>query len=309
MLPRGFPFLVGLTYLTFGVSDLAAICVSVLAGTLTIPATAWLARRTFGAGAGAAAAALVALSGFHVAFSRMALTDASFLLFWVLGLICGQRFLERPGVTRRVALGLAVGLAQFFKYNGWLLGAIVVLAACLGSIVDPRKRDRAKAPCNLGTSGLLAALLAAAIYWPWFRFVESHGGYRRLLAHHRSYMGGLGSWLPHWRLQLEQASALSGGPVWNTVQYALVIACFCLMVPPRRRNRSLAVAPGCSASWAHPLPASSSTGSSGRLWMLRPRQWTPGDGSWPVPGWACRSSRRFIIPTRASGCRSSTWAG
>ena len=96
--PPGFPILVGLSYLLFGVSDLAAILVSVLTGTLTIPATAWLARRTFGAGAGAFAAALVALSGFHVAYSRMALTDASFLLFWVLGLICGQRFLERPGL-------------------------------------------------------------------------------------------------------------------------------------------------------------------------------------------------------------------
>ena len=55
--PPGFPILVGIAYLGLGVSDLAAILVSILAGTLTIPAAAWLARRTSGAGAGAAAAA------------------------------------------------------------------------------------------------------------------------------------------------------------------------------------------------------------------------------------------------------------
>ena len=99
------------------------------AGTLTIPAVAWLARRTFGSGAGGVAAAFAALSGAHVAFSRMALTDASFLLVWVLALVQGQRFLERPCGIRAVLLGLAVGAAQLFKYNGWLAGAIVVLAA------------------------------------------------------------------------------------------------------------------------------------------------------------------------------------
>ena len=38
--PGGFPFLVGLAYLGLGVSDIAAILVSIVAGTLTIPAVA-----------------------------------------------------------------------------------------------------------------------------------------------------------------------------------------------------------------------------------------------------------------------------
>ena len=52
------------------------------------------------------------------------------------------------------------------------------------------------------------------VYWPWFQFVESHGGYSALLAHQRSYLGGLSSWPGHWSVQLDQAAALSGGPVW-----------------------------------------------------------------------------------------------
>jgi 4-amino-4-deoxy-L-arabinose transferase-like glycosyltransferase len=238
--PPAFPILVGLSYAFFGVSDLAAILVSVLAGTLTIPATAWLAWRTFGAGAGACAAALVALSGFHIAFSRMALTDASFLLFWVLGLICGQRFLERPGLLTAVALGSSVGLAQLFKYNGWVIGAIVVLTAGLGSIFDPRDRTRSNLMAIWGL-GLLAALVSAAIYWPWVRVVRSHGGYGRLLAHHQSYMTGIGSWLPHLRLQLDQVRAFSGEGDWEAAAFVAASVCLYLIVQPGNRGRVVPV--------------------------------------------------------------------
>ena len=189
--PPGFPFLVGLSYFVLGVGDLSAILVSIVAGPLTIPAVAWLARRTFGSGAGGVAAAFAALSGAHVAFSRMALTDASFLLFWVLALIQGQRFLERPGAVRAVLLGLAVGAAQLFKYNGWLAGvnrrAVGRLLA--GHFILANGGPARRRPPGAGAS--LAALVAAIVYWPWFAFVQSHGGYGALLAHQRGYLGGL----------------------------------------------------------------------------------------------------------------------
>jgi hypothetical protein len=233
--PPGYPLCVGFSFLAIGTFDLSAILVSVVAGTLTIPATAWLAHRTFGAGAGAAAAAIVAVSGFHVTFSRMALTDASFLLCWLVGLAFAQRFLKRPGLAAALGLGVTVGLAQLFKYNGWLIGAIVILAACVDMLIDPRQWPRERILSFLGT-GLLAALLAALIYAPWFRFVDSHGGYGRLLAHHRSYMGGPGSWLAHLLIQQEQADALSGGPGWKVAGYlAAILACF-LTKRPRGGN-------------------------------------------------------------------------
>lgn len=239
--PAGYPVLVGLAYLGLGVSDIAGIMVSIVAGTLTIPAAAWLARRTFGAGAGAAGAALVAFSGAHVAFSRMALTDVSFLLCWVIGLICGQRFLERPGLGRAIGLGLSVGLAQYFKYNGWLIGAIVILAALVGMIVDASERKGSRLLAIWGF-GLLAALCAWVAYWPWFGFVESHGGYAGLLRHQRSYMGGAGSWPIHLRLQLEEMAALSGGPSWNAVGLlAAGAGAWCLAGKAVRRYRVIAV--------------------------------------------------------------------
>jgi len=212
--PPGFPIMVGLSYLWFGISDTSAILISIVCGTATIPLVAWLALRTFGRGAGAAGAALAAFAAVHVSFSRMALTDASFLLAFLLALGQGQRFLERPNPARAIFLGLSVGVAQLFKYNGWISGMIVALAVLVGHIVK-RKELSARTVCTAWVWGLLAISVAAVVYWPWFQFVESHGGYRLLLAHQRGYMNGITRWVDHWSLQLAQARALSGGARWR----------------------------------------------------------------------------------------------
>jgi 4-amino-4-deoxy-L-arabinose transferase-like glycosyltransferase len=212
--PPGFPILVGLSYQLLGVADVSAVLVSVLLGTLAIPVSAWVARRTFGVGAGGAAAALAAFSGLHISCSRMALVDAGFTLFVLIAIGFGQRFLERPGASRAVVLGIAVGLAQLFKYNGWISGAVVAVAATAWPL---RERDELGRRAFMATWawGALAATVAAAVYWPWFRFVESHGGYAKLLAHQRGYLGGFADWPGHLDLQLDQAGALSGGLIWR----------------------------------------------------------------------------------------------
>ena len=194
--PPGFSVLAGISYVGLGVGDFGPILVSIAAGTLTIPAIGWVARRTFGSGAGGAAAAFAALSGPHIAFSRMALTDASFLLVWVLAIGQGQRFLGRPNPVRAVWLGLAVGVAQLFKYNGWISGAIVASSAACWLIARSQERCSRWMIATWGW-GLAAALVAAIVYWPWFQFVESHGGYRALLAHQRGYLGGFSLWTGH----------------------------------------------------------------------------------------------------------------
>ena len=212
--PPGFPILIGLAYSLLGISDTPALLIAIIAGLFTIPAAAWLARQSFGPGAGAAAAAFSALSLAHIAFSRKALTDAPFLLTWILALSLGIRFLDRPRLGRALAFGIAVGIAQNFKYNGWLAGAIPLLAALAGLLSNPDARRPSSA---LRTFSLLAlaAFVAALMYLPWFRFVENHGGYADLIRHHRGYLGGPNTWLPYWRAQLAQTIALSGGVFWG----------------------------------------------------------------------------------------------
>lgn len=218
--PPGFPILGGLAYLILGRSDGAMIAVSQVAGTLTIPVVAWLARRTFGPGAGFAAATFCAFSGPHIAFSRMALTDASFLLAWLLALGAGMRFLERPGFFRAIVMGLAVGLAQQFKYNGWLTGAIVIGSAALGILVRPEERRAASILRTFGW-GVLGGVVAWLVVWPWYAFVENHGGYSALLRHQRSYLGGFRDWWPNFQIQADQAIALSS--------FRLIVPCLILV--------------------------------------------------------------------------------
>jgi 4-amino-4-deoxy-L-arabinose transferase-like glycosyltransferase len=216
--PPGLPLLIGSAYALFGVSDASALLVAASAGVVTVAVAGWVGRRTFGPGAGAAAAALAALSLAHVAFSRKALTDVPFLLTWLVAVGLGGRFLERPGVGRAVAFGLAVGLAQNFKYNGWVAGGAVVLAAVVGTVADRESRRPAALLRTFGF-GTLAAVVAGLEFLPWYAFVESHGGYAALVRHHRSYLGGIETWLPHWRQQLAQVVALSGGMIGGALAW------------------------------------------------------------------------------------------
>lgn len=228
--PPGFPILVGLSNLVFGGSDIAAILASTLCGVATIPVAAWLGRRTFGVGGGAAAAALVALAMPHIAFSRKALTDVPFGLAWLIAIGLGGRFLEKPTFLRALALGLGVGFVQQFKYNGWLTGVIVALAAFAGLVCHSELRRSWLSLRSLLWGPVPLSLLAAGVallsYWPWYRFVENHGGYSALVAHHRSYLGGVSRWVPYWKQQQAQLVALSGGAVWGAFTWSVAwLAC------------------------------------------------------------------------------------
>lgn len=220
--PPAFPSLVALAYALFGAADRSALLVSWIAGTLTIPIAGVLGRRWLGPGGGAAVAALAALAGPHVAFSRMVLTDATFLLTWIAALGLGASFVSRPAAGRAILFGAAVGGAQLVKYNGWLAGIIPALA-CAASLLHSDAAERSKAQRGIAW-GLLAALVAAVVYAPWFRFVEAHGGYAALLRHHASYVDGLDSWATNWRLQMAQGNALAGslaGPIgWGALAWA-----------------------------------------------------------------------------------------
>jgi hypothetical protein len=105
---------------------------------------------------------------------------------------------------------VTVGLAQQFKYNGWLTGGIVVGSAILGLIVRPEERRLRPILKTFGW-GTTAAGVAWMGVWPWYRFVEGHGGYSALLRHQRNYLGGFDSWWPHLQTQAGQVVALSGG--------------------------------------------------------------------------------------------------
>ena len=219
--PPGYPVLVGVLAWLIGSTDQAGFIVSALTGTATIPVVSWVAHRIFGRSAAAVAAWCIGCSGPHIAFSRMGLVDVSFLLCWAMGLAITLSFVRMPGAARGIALGCMVGLAQQFKYNGWLLGGFAIAAVVLGAVISRDGRQPAYLARLAGWGGL-SILIAGMVVWPWYNFVEHHGGYSALLMHQRSYLGGLDQWLPHLRSQLDQAATLSG-PAWLGVVNALAV--------------------------------------------------------------------------------------
>lgn len=232
--PPGTPILIGLSFFFLGASDFAAIAPSLVLGVLTIPLVAWIGRRTFGPGAGAAAAALIAFSGPHVAFSRMALTDVPFLFFWFLAIALGMRFLEKPRIDTSIAFGFAVGLAQNFKYNGVLSGVIVALVAASDALISILSRRESSWKRTIAW-GIPAAIAAALTYLPWYRFVERTSGYSNLLAHQRGYFKGVAAWPAMWKMQMEQGIALSGG-LWGSFSWVGAAAGFAWLATAYTQN-------------------------------------------------------------------------
>jgi 4-amino-4-deoxy-L-arabinose transferase-like glycosyltransferase len=103
-------------------SYLTARIVAVLIGVAAIAATWWLGRRAYGTHvAGAVAAAVVAVSTIHVAYSRAAVTDVPLTL----GVAVALALMI---IGRLELAGVAVGLATGFKYPGVFLLVPLIVA-------------------------------------------------------------------------------------------------------------------------------------------------------------------------------------
>ncbi len=192
--PPLFPLLLRAVFALFGPSDLVAQATNAFIGTVTLPLVWGVSRRWFGRLAGLSALVLATGSGLHVAFSRTALTDVSFTFWFVLAGWLASELARRsePGPGARpiwplaVALGLAAGAAINTKYNG-----LLTLAIAAAPFIADAARGRVNRRLAVGLA--LAAVVAAAMYLPWFLHVNRSvdGGYSGLLRHHRGYSTGL----------------------------------------------------------------------------------------------------------------------
>jgi 4-amino-4-deoxy-L-arabinose transferase-like glycosyltransferase len=165
-------------------TDFVPIAVSLAFGVLTIPLVYLIARRWLGYRAAMASAILLALSEFHILYSRAALTDSTFIFFFLLALFLFSETYRRQSLALSLLAGAATGLAWNTKYHGWL--AIVVAAAALVPVA--RRSGRARLRGDL-TRLAAAGAVASLTYLPWAIFIQTQeGGYAQLAAHHASYL-------------------------------------------------------------------------------------------------------------------------
>ncbi|HXT58068.1 MAG TPA: phospholipid carrier-dependent glycosyltransferase, partial [Pirellulales bacterium] len=184
--------------------------VSAVFAAATVPLVFLLARRVHGNLFGLAAAGLLAGSDLHVAYARMALTDAPLTFWFTLSMYCLFRLFEatvandkRRLIGLALAAGLATGAAWNTKYNGWMpLAAAFTTLAWVG-LRDRFWRGARRTPGDLqprlrraGMACLAAAIVAGVCFLPWCLFVDRSfaGGYRAVTENHLSYFGGPAEW-------------------------------------------------------------------------------------------------------------------
>ena len=176
--PPIYPFLVSLAFRLSGPSAVAAVAINVLVGVATVFLVGLLARRWFGWQAGVAAAVLLATDPLHLMLSRAALTDAVFLLFFVLALAAWVEALRARTWAWAIAAGVLTGLAWNTKYHGWF--TLLIAGWGLLAVAWDSRRDR-EAVIRLGKLWLVMAGVAAACYLPWALHVQGEIGYGALL--------------------------------------------------------------------------------------------------------------------------------
>jgi hypothetical protein len=180
------PALEGLSLAVFGVHDWAAIAVSAAAGSLTAGLLYAVGKRWFGAAIGAAAAVMLSVAEYHLVFSRLALTDATFtLLFWA-AVAAAFEAVRFGGTRRYLAAGVLTGLSMNAKYDGVLPLVLVAAWAAITRLQIVNTEENP--PLASVVRGLaLAAAVAAALYAPWALVVQLERGYGALLTTHAEH--------------------------------------------------------------------------------------------------------------------------
>lgn len=113
-------------FLLFGVSDFAGLLMSALFGAATVLVVFYIARELWGTRAGTVAALVLAVSAFHIAYSRNAYAQADSTFFVALAALLWIRAHAQSRDSLLVCAGLAVGYGFTCHYNVGLVPFIFV---------------------------------------------------------------------------------------------------------------------------------------------------------------------------------------
>lgn len=189
--PPLLPALIEFLFQQAGPSNAAAMLVSLVLGTLTVPLVWWVGRRWFGAIAGMTAAYFCAASDLHILLSRACLTDVMLTFWLILSIWQMWEALAHQRTMAAVAAGITTALAWWTKYNGWLPLAVSLGGLSLWFLWTRSQGDRSEAAVR-GWRWLVATTIAVALWVPCVWSLQAEGGYAAVMANHRSYIVGVG---------------------------------------------------------------------------------------------------------------------
>ena len=188
--PSLVPALIEWSIILFGDKGIAPMLPSLLFGTLTIPLMWWVGRQWFGPLAGIAAATLLSLSDFHIAFSRSALTDVPLCFWLLLAVYLFERTFGDLSWPTAIAAGVTTGLAWWTKYNGWLPLAISLSGLIAWSLFARRDERHFLRHLTLWAVAAVTALLVWSPYW-----LSLPNGYAEVARNHSQYVVGFAGWV------------------------------------------------------------------------------------------------------------------
>ena len=154
-----------LGFAVFGVHDYALLVLSALCGVLTVLCVFHIGRDMFGPKAGLVSALVLAVSAFHIGYSRSGYAQADSVFFVALGTWLWYRaYTQGPGLSWGLFLaGLSIGFAFTCHYNTALIPLILVAVEVLVCLVRGLGLSRLVKRLGLLGSGLLVPLLAFEI--------------------------------------------------------------------------------------------------------------------------------------------------
>ncbi|MBL8815601.1 MAG: glycosyltransferase family 39 protein [Planctomyces sp.] len=215
--------LISLSDSVTGNSEIAPFLPALILGSLTVPLFWRVTRDMFGSVAGLFGAGLIAMSDFHIQYSRMAMTDVPVLFFMLLAIWQGLKGIERDSMKHVFAGGLSCGIAWWFKYTGWLPIAILWAGVGLWWLWAGRRQRRILGLIRLG---MVFAGTAFVVWLPWWIALQSEGGYSAVAANHAGFLQGWKSWMPHFIVQLTAQFQLDGLTGSLSVGLGLIVAGF-----------------------------------------------------------------------------------
>ncbi|MFM9961802.1 MAG: ArnT family glycosyltransferase [Planctomycetaceae bacterium] len=207
--PSLVPALIEWSIIFFGDKGIAPMLPSLLFGTLTIPLIWWVARQWFGPHAGIAAATLLSLSDFHIAFSRSALTDVPLCFWLLLAVYLFERTFRDLSWPTAIFAGVTTGLAWWTKYNGWLSLAISLSGLMAWSLFAQRNERHFLRRLTLWAVAAATALIVWSPYW-----LSLPNGYAEVAQNHSQYVGGFDGWRTRASQQLESLAFWNGPTAW-----------------------------------------------------------------------------------------------
>ncbi|MCA9062655.1 MAG: glycosyltransferase family 39 protein [Planctomycetaceae bacterium] len=205
--PPLLPDMIYLGDLISGGSPLAPFWFSIVTGTLTIAVGWWFARSFFGRAAGLFVATIIAMSDYHIVYSRMALTDVPVMFFILLSVGLGLTGIDRRSGKWMIAAGIVCGLAWWTKYTGWLPLAIVNAGAMVWWLWKGRREIELRRLILLLGEMIVPAVVVSL---PWWIALKQDGGLGQISGNQAGYLSGFGVWRSHLGVQLASLEWLDG---------------------------------------------------------------------------------------------------